>query len=232
MRGEGYIVCQPDVFLLETSAGLQPSLEKFIITEDVVIEDVSEELHAYVLIDDSRRAEAARPTEADLPVGRAAPSPLRAEFEHPLGTGLITSELYSPTVTAEQLDILRIEAGIPKWGADMDENTIPNEAGLEARAISYDKGCYIGQETIARIKTYGHVNRHLVQLRLDGGAVPAHGTKILDGNKEVGAVTSAVQSTRFGAPVALGYVRCELAKPGVVVTVSGNQAEVIKLCGS
>ena len=72
------------------------------------------------------------------------------------------------TISAEALEVLRIEAAVPKWGVDMDENTIPNEAGLEARAISYDKGCYIGQETIARIKTYGHVNRRLVQIAMDG----------------------------------------------------------------
>ena len=95
---------------------------------------------------------------------------------------------------------------MPRWGMDMDENTIPNEAGLEKRAINYDKGCYIGQETIARIKTYGHVNRQLVQMAFTGQDVPARGDKIVADVREVGQVTSAVFSSRLGKPLALGYV--------------------------
>jgi folate-binding protein YgfZ len=216
MRGEGHIICLPDAFLLETSEGLRPSLEKFVITEDVVIEDVSATLGEWL-------------------IAGSAPVPLPADavtFLHPLGTGVISATPLVPTLSVEELEMLRMEAAVPLWGVDMDENTIPNEAGLEGCAISYDKGCYIGQETIARIKTYGHVNRHLVQLKLAGGAVPARGTRILAGDKEVGTVTSAVRSARFAAPVALGYVRRELAKAGAIVTVGGNQAEVIRLCGS
>lgn len=216
VRGEGHIICLPDAFLAETSAGLQPSLEKFVITEDVVIEDVSASLGEWLVVGD---AQVSLPADA-------------VTFVHPLGIGVLGAPPGPVTISPEMLEVLRIEAAIPRWGVDMDENTIPNEAGLEARAVNYDKGCYIGQETIARIKTYGHVNRYLVQLRLAGGPVPDCGTKILAGDKEVGTVTSAVQSGRFGAPVALGYVRRELAKTGTIVTVGGTQAEVIKLCGS
>lgn len=215
MRGEGHIICLPDAFLLETSAGLQASLEKFVVTEDVVIEDVSASLGEWLVVGNA---------QVSLPLDAV-------KFAHPLGTGVISATPLVSTLSAEQLEVLRVEAAVPLWGADMDENTIPNEAGLEARAINYEKGCYIGQETIARIKTYGHVNRHLVQLKLAGGSVPARGTKVIAGDKEVGAVTSAVQSARYAAPVALGYVRRELAKAGAAVTVGGNQAEVIKLCG-
>jgi folate-binding protein YgfZ len=127
------------------------------------------------------------------------------------------------TLNAEELESLRIEAGMPGWGLDLDENTIPVEAGLERRAISYEKGCYIGQETIARIKTYGHVNRELVQLRL--AAPVERGAPVMSGDRDVGRITSVV------GLLALAFVRRELAKRGVVVTVGGNQAEVIKLCG-
>jgi folate-binding protein YgfZ len=106
----------------------------------------------------------------------------------------------------------------------MDENTIPVEAGLGS-AISYDKGCYVGQETIARIKTYGHVNRHLVQL-----ALTARGEKICAGDREVGNVTSVVESNRLGKLVALGYVRREFSSSGTKLSVGGQPAEVIKLC--
>ena len=135
------------------------------------------------------------------------------------------------TISAEALEVLRIEAAVPKWGVDMDESTIPNEAGLEARAINYDKGCYIGQETIARIKTYGHVNRRLVQMVIGGESVPARGDTILAEGREVGQVTSAVRSSRLGKPLALGYVRREFATAGAKLNWNNETAEVLKVCG-
>ena len=135
------------------------------------------------------------------------------------------------TMSAGTLETLRIEEAVPKWGADMDENTIPNEAGLEARAISYDKGCYIGQETIARIKTYGHVNRRLVQIAIAGESVPARGDKILAEGREVGQVTSAIRSSRLGKPLTLGYVRREFAMAGAKLNWNNEMAEVLRVCG-
>ena len=99
---------------------------------------------------------------------RSKPTGL-AVYENRLGGwNVIGGRPTGEPVTLEELERMRVEAGVPLWGVDMDENTIPVEAGLAAWAISYDKGCYIGQETIARIKTYGHVNRHLCQLRMEG----------------------------------------------------------------
>jgi folate-binding protein YgfZ len=215
MRGEGYIICQADGFLLETSPGLAQSLEKFIITEDVVIEDRSTALGEWLVIGDARPG---LPTNA-------------ATFQHPLGLGVISGERMTETIDAEALEVLRIEAAVPRWGMDMDENTIPNEAGLEKRAISYDKGCYIGQETIARIKTYGHVNRQLVQMALTGQAVPARADKLVADGREVGQVTSAVFSSRLGKPLALGYVRREFAMASVMLKWNNQTAGVQKVCG-
>jgi folate-binding protein YgfZ len=215
MRGEGHVICQADAFLLETSPGLAPSLEKFIITEDVMIEDMSAALGEWLVIGGAR---------ADLPAGAVT-------FPHALGLGVISGERMAETINAEVLEALRIEAGVPCWGVDMDENTIPNEAGLEERAISYDKGCYIGQETIARIKTYGHVNRQLVQMALTGQGVPARGDKVVVEGREVGQVTSAVFSSRLGKPLALGYVRRELAKTGVTLKWNNQLVEVRRVCG-
>jgi len=105
----------------------------------------------------------------------------------------------------------RIEAGIPRFGADMDETHIPLECGLEARAITYTKGCYIGQEVINRIHSVGHVNRALRGLRLadDLETLPKRGDKLFHAGKEVGYITSAVKSPRLQANIALGYVRRE-----------------------
>lgn len=104
---------------------------------------------------------------------------------------------------------LRVEAGRPAYGTDMDEDTIPVEAGIHDRAIDYAKGCYTGQEVIVRIRDRGHVNRNLRQLMLGDVPTPAPGTELfVDGNeKAVGHVTSAVQSPRFRQTVALAYVK-------------------------
>ena len=91
-----------------------------------------------------------------------APRPFCIRWGRVIGPVPLTA-----TITAEEWETIRIEAGLPRWGVELTEDTIPVEAGLDRRAISYDKGCYIGQETIARIKTYGHVNRCLVQMAME-----------------------------------------------------------------
>ncbi len=115
----------------------------------------------------------------------------------------------------------RIEAGIPRFGADMDETNIPLECGIESRAIVYNKGCYIGQEVINRIHSIGHVNRELRGLRLadDLPSLPARGDRLFHDGKEIGLVTSAVKSPGFGN-IALGYVRREANRPGTELTLS------------
>jgi folate-binding protein YgfZ len=215
MRGEGHILCQSDAFLLETSLGMAQSLEKFIITEDVMIEDVGATLGEWLVIGD---------ITTSAPAGAVT-------FPHPLGLGVIGARGMKETINPDALEMMRIEVAVPRWGVDMDESTIPNEAGLEKRAISYDKGCYIGQETIARIKTYGHVNRRLVQMALSGRGVPTRGDKIFAGGREAGWVTSAGFSSRLGKPLALGYVRHELAATGATLQWNNETAEVLRVCG-
>jgi folate-binding protein YgfZ len=109
----------------------------------------------------------------------------------------------------------RIGAGIPRFGADMDENNLPLECGIENSAISYKKGCYIGQEVINRIHSFGHVTKELRGLRLtdDLKSLPQRGDKLFHADKEVGYVTSAVKSPAFGN-IALGYVRREVNQIG------------------
>lgn len=128
-------------------------------------------------------------------------------------------------------EALRIEAGKPRFGVDMDTETIPLEAGLQNRAISFTKGCYVGQEVIVRVMHRGHgrVARRLVRLALREGAVPVRGDAILAGETRVGEITSAAPSTRGGATVALGYVHRDQAAPGVALVVGGSQAVVEQL---
>jgi aminomethyltransferase len=121
-------------------------------------------------------------------------------------------------VGLKTLDVARIEAGIPVYGPDMTAETLPIEANLEA-AISYTKGCYIGQEVIARIQARGHVNRKLVGLLLQGEVLPEHGAKIVSPQREVGWITSATFSPSRQQNIALGYVRREVLTPGTPLEV-------------
>ena len=124
----------------------------------------------------------------------------------------------------------RIEAGVPRFGADMDETNIPLECGIESRAIVYNKGCYIGQEVINRIHSVGHVTRELRGLRLadDLKTLPQRGDKLFHAGKEVGYVTSAVKSPTFGN-IALGYVRREANQIGNELTLQGTGESPAKI---
>jgi folate-binding protein YgfZ len=136
---------------------------------------------------------------------------LQASGAAPVGSGAI--------------DAARVEAGYPLFGVDMTDEIIPLEAGIESRAISFTKGCYVGQEIVIRVLHRGHgrVAKKLVPLAF-AGALPAPGTKLHAGEKEVGYVTSAADSPRSGA-IGLGYVHRDFTAPGTVLkeaTVEGG----------
>jgi folate-binding protein YgfZ len=128
----------------------------------------------------------------------------------------------------QAFETARIEAGIPRFNADMDETNFPQECGIEARAVSYTKGCYIGQEVLNRIHTMGHVNRTLRQLQLQGETLdaPAKNDKIIKGGKEVGYITSAARSPKLGAIIALGYVWKEAKASGTELVVRSGSREM------
>jgi tRNA-modifying protein YgfZ len=120
----------------------------------------------------------------------------------------------------EAFEMLRIEAGTPAFGPDIDENTFVPEVGRTRQAISYTKGCYLGQEPIVMARDRGQVNRTLLGLKLTGGPAP-HGSLVYRDGKEVGRVTSSVQSPRLG-PIALAYIRRGNQEPGTAVEVEAE----------
>jgi folate-binding protein YgfZ len=124
-------------------------------------------------------------------------------------------------VSQAAIDALRIQAGYPVFGVDMTEDTIPLEAGIETRAISFTKGCYVGQEIVIRVlhRGGGRVAKKLVGLQIDG-IPPSHGAEIVSGDRKVGVVTSAALSPALGA-IALGYVHRDFTSPGTAVTIVG-----------
>lgn len=122
---------------------------------------------------------------------------------------------------ANAAEVLRIEAGRPRFGIDMDETTIPLEAGIEHRAISFTKGCYPGQEVITRVLHRGHgrIAKQLVGVKGETSVVAVPGDRFLIDEKEVGRVTSAAMSPTLGVPIALGYLQRDFAEAGTAVSI-------------
>jgi folate-binding protein YgfZ len=146
------------------------------------------------------------------------------------GTETLTAALLArgaAAVAPEAAECLRVELGRPRYGIDMDQTTIPQEAGINERAVSFTKGCYVGQETVARLHYRGKPNRHLRGLRLSAPA--ATGEELRVGERSVGHVGTAVVSPQLG-PIALALARRE-AEPGASVSVgeNGASAEVVEL---
>jgi folate-binding protein YgfZ len=128
-------------------------------------------------------------------------------------------------VGQEAAECVRIESGRPRYGVELDDSVIPQEAGLNARAVSFTKGCYVGQETVARLFYRGKPNRHLQGLRCEGPIAP--GDEVRFGDRTVATVASAADSPRLG-PIGLAFVRRE-APPGSPVTVGEVAATVVEL---
>lgn len=160
-----------------------------------------------------RRRSAASGWDCVLPQSEAA------EFVRSVST-----QLGHPRATPFVVECARIEAGEPKFGTDATDANLPPECGYEP-ALSYDKGCYAGQEVVARIRTYGHVNKVLRRVRFEPGPSPVAGAEILVAGQAVGRLTSVGSALRSGVPLALGFVKFALAERGgsvEVVTADGS----------
>jgi aminomethyltransferase len=129
----------------------------------------------------------------------------------------------------QALETLRIEAGIPRYGQELGEDTIPNEAGLW-NALSFNKGCYVGQEIVERARSRGHVNWKLMGLIVESEVPPPSGEKLVREGREIGEVTSSCVAPTLGKTVAMAYLRHEVSEPGTKLGFpSGAVAEVVAL---
>jgi folate-binding protein YgfZ len=207
-------------------------LERFALGQDVRHEDVTDTRALLSVVGPGARAalDAAPPAGEHAHVagahGRYAATDLGVDV-FTADPAAARAALALPEASAEAAEVVRIESGRPRLGLDMGSETIPEEAGLNERAVSFEKGCYVGQETVARLHYRGKPNRRLRGLRLSAPA--AHGDEIALGDKPVGTIGSAAVSPRIG-PIALALVRRE-AGPGDTVTVgeAGARAEVVDL---
>mgnify|MGYP001185420384 CR=1 FL=1 len=161
---------------------------------------------------------------------RRCPTPLDGFWIHGDATSLdaLTSLLADDgcrEIDETVVEMLRVEAGIPCYGVDLDDQNLPQEVNRDTQAISFTKGCYLGQETVARIDALGHVNRLLTGLALPPGPLPRAGMVIEQDGREAARVTSSSYSPRLGRPLAMAYVRRESSTPGTVL----EGAEVVSL---
>jgi folate-binding protein YgfZ len=214
MEGDITIALHGTEFYLDADISLRESLgarlDKFLIADDAAFEDISD---LWTL----SHVFGSTPPPA-LKTGFTVASNRFGLPGHDVwitGPGAI---VVGESIPSDVLETLRLENGIPRWGAELTPNTLPPEAGPNMIAgISYTKGCYVGQETIARLKSVGHVNRTLVFLKSDSDKFPAPGAKLVQGEKEVGAVTSSGLSPRLEKGIALGYAQRNAAVEGTAL---------------
>lgn len=220
MVGDARVIPHGDELLVETAnaEALLQHLQKYLISEEAELQ-LAPELGVVGVLGPKAPAvlEGALASMPDL-LGRGTDF----IFARPLPTPSL------PHVDEATYEVLRVEGGVPKWGVDLTETTIPLEANLE-RAIHYQKGCYIGQEVIARATYRGQMAKRLTGLLLDEQA-PARGTELRRGEKKVGFVTSVVRSGLLDQFIALAYVHRDSLEPGTELELSsGGKALVVGL---
>jgi folate-binding protein YgfZ len=231
------------------------TFEKFIIMDDVTLEDVTAATGTLDLAGPRAAAllaELGLKNFADLPilahveisVGQIPCRAVRREFAGEAAATLIAGREQLAALWGElaervrmhggapagmeAVNSIRLECGIPWFGHDYDDKQIPHEARLEHSHINYEKGCYTGQEIVERVRSRGHANRRLTELRFMGTEAPAPGAKLLLGGNEVGSVTSSAFSPTLGQAIGLGYLRREHSAVGTRLDASGIPAEVIE----
>jgi folate-binding protein YgfZ len=230
------------------------ALDKFIIMDDVTLEDVTDATGtldlagprtAPLLAECGANGFDAMTLLAheEIVVGQIPCRVVRRELAGEYAATLITGREHLPAlwrelservrrfggapVGMEAINSIRLECGTPWFGEDYGDQQIPHEARVEESHISYEKGCYTGQEIVERVRSRGHVNRRLTELGFESAQAPARGTKLLFGGNEVGNVTSTGFSPQLGKVIGLGYLRREHSAIGTKLDASGFAAEVI-----
>ena len=215
-----FLSIAPDCFWIDADPELRETLpariERYVIADDVQIEDVTDRLSIFHVL--SPNAPDVRDKQRILSAGRFIESGwdiwTDSAFHDAFSRQL--SSMFS-FVDAASAEIFRIEQGIPRWGCELTEEIIPIEANLEERTVDYEKGCYIGQEVISRIKMSGQTNKRLCGLLSSSNAPLLPGMKLAslsDKAKVVGWITSATRSERLGREIALGYAKRGFNTPG------------------
>jgi len=228
LNADIFLSAAPDCFWVDADPTLQKALpariERYVIADDVQIDDVTDRFSIFHVL--SRSASDVADCQRILSARRFAETGwdiwADSEFHDAVSRQLSSMFRFFDDASAE---ILRIEHGIPRWGRELTEEIIPVEANLEEHTIDYEKGCYIGQEVISRIKMSGQTNKRLC------GLIPLHdtplraGMKLIGGSangRQVGWITSATRSERLEKEIALGFVKRGFNTPGTNLDAVGG----------
>lgn len=202
-------------------------LDKFIIADDVTLEDIT-----------------ATTAEIGVEGPHAAAVPPQGIVVNATVTGQAGFRMVVPVeqkdavlealqaaggvpASAEDILSVRLENGVPRYGDDISDASLVQET-QQLQAVHFNKGCYLGQEIVERVRSRGQVNRLLTKLRVDGKSVPAAGEKVMAGDQEAGTVTSAAYSPAGECVRALAYLRAKFIVPGAGLTIGGATAEVVQ----
>lgn len=252
--GHGYIYAGAESHVLDSAPGqaetLYKHLDRYLIREQVTLRDRSNEWGECVLAG-PRAADTLRQLGCEPPIedGRHVAAEVAGIAVSLRRWNYLAGDCWLLSLAAEQLpalidalagagatrgdevavEIARHESGTPRFGDDLTNENLPQELSRDSSAISFVKGCYLGQETVARIDAHGHVNRLFAGLRFDGEELPARGASLLVDDKPVGQITSACWSLALDRPLAFAYLRRAFAKPGQLIQSPSGTAQVVSL---
>ena len=235
----------------EAGAKVCEHLDRYLIREDVEIADRSNEMQLYFVADGGSETELSElQTEpGTVSAGDAVAANLIAANIELAGPGFLLAIPKEPNENVDTLDqwltskqitvctdesfsMHRLEQGTPWFGHEIDETNLPQELRRDAKAISFTKGCYLGQETVAKIDAFGHVNRFLVGMQIEcdeSEQLPESDSLIMIDDKKVGILKSTAYSPQLQGWLGLGFVKCKMAEPGTVVSVGSTNAKIIEL---
>ena len=241
------VLCFEDHILLdtepETRTKMYEHLDRYIIADDVTLEDRTDRI-ATIAIEGPGAAAAMAKLGAPQPVapyssaawsygtvahldttGRGGYFLMMPVEEKPAITSLLT-KAGIPVATAEDARIVRIESGRPRYGEEITERYLVQETD-QLRAVNFNKGCYLGQEIVERVRSRAQIHRVLRRLEIDTNDPPAAGTKLKSGDADAAEIASAVFSPALGKTAALAYVRAQFSEPGTHIAWNGIPAHVI-----
>ena len=242
--GDVNIFCREDSFLLdtepETRQKLYDHIDRYIIADDVTLEDVTGEMST-IAIEGPRSAAVLERLGAPLPeadfatlswggsiVARVSSTGARGYsiFMLPTKKAEIIAALNIPEATAEEARTVRIEHGKPRYGEEITERYLVQETA-QLNAVSFSKGCYLGQEIVERVRSRAQIHRVLRRLAIDATEPPPAGTKLKSGDADSAEIASAVYSPMLEKVAALAYVRTQFAEPGTELLLGDARAVVL-----
>ncbi len=221
---DAILLCFEDHFLLDTEperrALLYEHLDKYIIADDVALEDITDATREYAC--EGPLAEPPSPLAPYAHVEDGGRTVFRASVTGQPGFRVVTNEAMPVDADAEDVRTVRLENGVPRCGEDFSDRHLPHETQL-LEAVHFNKGCYLGQEIVERVRSRGNVHRLLVRIAADRAVEP--GTKITAGGSEAGEVTSTAFSPAQGRHAGLAYVRTGIP-PGAALRAGEAVVEI------